>query len=221
MDLNKIYEFFQPEKVTQKLHIIGCGSVGSTVAENLVRCGLKRIVLWDMDVVEPHNIANQMFTAKHVNMPKVEALKEILLEINPELEITTQPDGWKGQNLSGYLFLCVDSIELRREIVEKFMNNTFIKAVFDFRTGLTDAQHYAADWASYSMKENLLKTMQFSHDEASQETPTSACGITLGVATTVRIISALGVNNFLNFAKGKGIKKMISVGTFDYVLDAF
>ena len=61
MDLSKSYEYFQPEKLTDRVHIIGCGSVGSTVAENLARSGVTKFTLWDFDVVEPHNLANQMF----------------------------------------------------------------------------------------------------------------------------------------------------------------
>ena len=223
MNLTKSYEFFQPEKDGAMIHIIGCGSVGSTVAENLARCGVKKFTLWDFDKVEDHNVANQMFTQGQVGMPKVEALADILIEINPEIKHTLKlkPEGWNGQLLSGYVFLAVDSIEIRRQIVEKHFNNTFVKAVFDFRTVLTSAQHYAADWSNLKQKENLLNSMQFSHDEAEAEAPVSACGVTLGVATTVRLISALGVNNYINFVKGDGIWKFVNMDGFHGILDAF
>lgn len=223
MDLSKSYEFFQPEKDDARIHIVGCGSVGSTVAENLARCGVTKMTLWDFDTVENHNIVNQMFRQQDVGKSKVEALKGILSDINPDIidQIELKPDGWKGKLMSGYIFLCVDSIELRREIVEKHMNSPYVKAIFDFRTLLESAQHYAADWSDYKMKQDLLKSMQFSHEEASKETPVSACGVTLGVATTVRLICALGVNNYINFVKGNGIRKLIIVDGFHYVLDTF
>ena len=131
MDLSKSYEFFQPEKNDGRIHIIGCGSVGSTVAENLARSGVTKFTLWDFDVVEPHNLANQMFRQKDVGHAKVEALLDILCEINPDIkdDVKLQPNGWKGQQLSGFVFLCVDNIDLRREIVEKHMDNPYIKAI--------------------------------------------------------------------------------------------
>lgn len=223
MDLSKSYEFFQPEKDQSKIHIIGCGSVGSTIAENLARCGIKNMVLWDFDVVEEHNIVNQMFRQQDVGKPKVDALYDILTDINPDLKQTvkTKPKGWNGAVLSGYIFLCVDNIELRKQIVEAHMNSPYIKAVFDFRTLLESAQHYAADWSDMKMKQDLLRSMQFSHKEAAEETPVSACGVTLGVATTVRLICALGVNNFINFVKGNGVKKLVMIDGFNYMLDAF
>ena len=123
--------------------------------------------------------------------------------------------------MSGVIMLAVDSIELRREIVEKHMNSPYVRAIFDFRTSLESAQHYAADWTDIKMKKDLLNSMQFSHEEASEENPVSACGITLGVATTVRLICALGVNNYINFAKGLGLKKMVMIDGFNFILDAF
>lgn len=223
MDLSKSYDFFQPEKDTARIHIVGCGSVGSTLAENLARCGVTKMTLWDFDTVEAHNIVNQMFRQQDVGKPKVEALKDILMDINPEIkdDVELKPKGWEGKLMSGYIFLCVDNIELRRTIVEKHMDSPYVKAVFDFRTLLESAQHYAADWSDYKMKQDLLKSMQFSHEEAAEETPVSACGVTLGVATTVRLVCALGVNNYINFVKGNGIKKLIMIDGFHFMLDAF
>lgn len=223
MDLSKSYDFFQPEKRTERIHIIGCGSVGSTVAENLARSGVTKLTLWDFDKVEPHNLANQMFRQQDINKPKVDALLDILCEINPDIKdnVKLQPEGWKGQQLSGMVFLCVDNIELRKEIVEKHFDNPYIKAMFDFRTRLEDAQHYAADWSDYKMKKDFLNSMNFSHDEAAEETPMSACNVTLSVAPTVRIICAYGVANFMNFWNGKPIKKLILADAFNFMLDAF
>lgn len=223
MDLSKSYDFFQPEKDNARIHIVGCGSVGSTLAENLARSGVTKMTLWDFDTVEPHNIVNQMYRQQDVGKSKVDALKDILIDINPEIneDVELKPKGWEGKLMSGYIFLCVDNIELRRSIVEKHMDSPYVKAMFDFRTLLESAQHYAADWNNYKMKQDLLKSMQFSHEEAVDETPVSACGVILGVATTVRLICALGVNNYINFVKGNGIRKYINIDGFQPILDAF
>lgn len=223
MDLSKSYDFFQPEKDDSPIHIVGCGSVGSTVAENLARCGLKKFVLWDFDHVEPHNLANQMFTTRDIGQLKVDAVKNIICEINPDAadSIKTEAKGWNGQKLTGYIFLCVDSIEIRKQIVEAHMNSPFVKAVFDFRARLEDAQHYAADWSDFKMKQDLLASMDFTHEEAAEETPMSACHVTLSVCPTVRVICALGVANFMNFWNGKPIKKLILADSFNFCLDAF
>lgn len=223
MDLSKSYDFFQPEKDDARIHIVGCGSVGSTLAENLARCGVKKMTLWDFDAVEEHNIVNQMFRQQDVGRLKVEALKDILVDINPEVKdsVELRPEGWSGKLMSGYIFLCVDNIELRRAIVEKHMDSPYVKAVFDVRTMLTGAQSYAASWSNYKSKQNLLSSMQFSHEEAAEETPVSACGVTLGIVTTVRLICGLCVNNYIRLVKNEGLWKFIQIDGFSGILDCF
>lgn len=223
MDLSKSYEFFQPDLLKSKIHIIGCGSVGSTVAENLARFGIENMVLYDFDRVEPHNLANQMFSKEDVGTLKTEAVAKMILGINPDAKknLKLVNDGWHGQKLAGYVFLCVDSIELRREIVESCKGNTYVKAFFDFRTRLTDAQHYATDWSDRRMVQAFINSMAFSHEEAAEETPVSACNVTLSVAPTVRMICAAGVSNFINFVKNGDIKKFIQLDAFSFLMESF
>lgn len=223
LDLSKSYDFFQPDSLRDRIHIVGCGSVGATLAENLVRLGITKITLYDFDMVSPHNLANQIFREKDIGHPKVDALKDILLEINPDVErdLKLKPNGWQGENMSGILFLAVDNIDLRREIVEKHINNEFVRAVFDWRTLLTSAQHYAARWDDPLAKKGLLNSMAFSHEEAAAETPVSACGVTLGVAPTVRVICGLGIANFLNYVRGEELKKLILCDVFGFNIEAF
>ena len=223
MDLSKSYEFFRPESCDARIHIIGCGAIGSTVAENLCRFGLTKLTLYDFDKVEAHNIANQMFTYDDIGKLKVEAVAEYLRKINPDIGegLKIVPQGYTGQRLSGYVFLCVDNIDLRRQIAQSCVGNPFIKAFFDFRMRLTDAQHYAADWRDQRMVESFIRSMAFSHEEAKEETPVSACNITLSVCPTVRAIVAMGVSNFINFVQGKPIHKLILADAFTYAVDAF
>ena len=223
LNLAKSYEFFKPEEVKERIHIIGCGSVGSTVAELLARFGLTKLTLYDFDKVEPKNLANQMFRQEHVGMEKVNALAQMLCEINPQMKdnIKAAPHGYVAQKLSGYIFLAVDNIDLRREIASSNKDNPYIKTMFDFRTRLTDGQHYATKWDDMKMRDDFIRSMNFTHDEAKEETPVSACNVTLSVAPTIRMICALGVANFVNFAKSEELKKFIQIDAFSFMLDAF
>ena len=121
MDLSKIEMVFDPASVKGRIHIIGCGSVGSTVAELLARYGLTKFTLWDMDFVEPKNIVNQMFFQQDIAHPKVEAVGNILCNVNPDIkeDLVLMPNGWQGETVKGYVFLAVDSIEIRKQFLEK------------------------------------------------------------------------------------------------------
>lgn len=219
MNLAKSFEFFDPATFHEQIHIIGCGSVGSTVAELLARFGLTDMCLYDFDVVEEHNLVNQMFTRKDLYKPKVEVVKENLKAINPDVELTLFEEGWTGQKLSGHIFLCVDNIDLRRKIVTENKFNNTIKAFYDFRTGLTDCQHFAADWSKMEDKKAFLAQMNFTHEEAQKAVPMSACHVALCVAPTVRLVSNIGVCNFINFTKGMELKKGIIADAFSFILE--
>ena len=68
--------------------IFGVGGVGSWCAESLVRTGVHHLTIVDGDVVCASNVNRQMMaTTKTIGMVKVDALKERLLEINPNAQI--------------------------------------------------------------------------------------------------------------------------------------
>ena len=78
------------DRIAQKRVIIfGVGGVGSWCAESLIRSGIRQLTIVDSDRVCITNINRQlMATTKTVGHVKVEALKERLLTINPQAEIT-------------------------------------------------------------------------------------------------------------------------------------
>lgn len=72
-----------------KVWVFGCGGVGSFVVEALVRAGVGRICVVDMDNVDVTNINRQLIaTHSTVGMSKVEVSKKRCLDINPDLDFT-------------------------------------------------------------------------------------------------------------------------------------
>lgn len=68
--------------------VFGMGGVGSYTAEALVRSGIGKLIIVDDDTICLTNINRQLHaTTKTVGKPKVEIMKERLLEINPKSEI--------------------------------------------------------------------------------------------------------------------------------------
>lgn len=220
MNLNKHIDFFNPGDVKDEIHIIGCGALGSHVAHTLTRLGIEKLTLWDYDLVSAHNITNQMYRHSDIGEEKIIALSQQLQDINPNIRIKIRRE-YKDQNLNGYVFLMVDSIETRKDIVDHIKNNKTVRAVFDARMRLTDAQSYAADWSSPKSVKKLLSTMNFTSEEAKEATPVSACGTTLSITPTVQVVASLTVSNFINFTLGKELKEIILVDTFSFNLNTY
>ena len=82
----EIYEKLKKAEVA----VAGLGGIGSNTAVSLARSGIGHIHLVDFDTVDLTNLNRQAYTIEHLGMPKTEALKELLLNINPYLNITIE-----------------------------------------------------------------------------------------------------------------------------------
>lgn len=79
--------------------LLGCGGVGGWAAEALIRTGVGHLTLVDKDVVEPSNLNRQLVATRlSLGRPKVEALRERLLAINPDADILTRHDTFCAAN---------------------------------------------------------------------------------------------------------------------------
>ena len=68
--------------------LFGVGGVGGWCAESLVRSGIGHLTIVDPDCVDVTNINRQLpATSSTVGHPKVEVLRERLLDISPECEV--------------------------------------------------------------------------------------------------------------------------------------
>ena len=71
-----------------KVAIYGIGGVGSYVCEALARAGIGNFLLVDFDRIDITNLNRQIHaTYKTVGEYKVDAMKERILEINPDAEV--------------------------------------------------------------------------------------------------------------------------------------
>ena len=82
----EIYEKLKNAKVA----VAGLGGIGSHIAVNLARSGVGKIHLVDFDRVDLTNLNRQAYTIEHLGRFKTEALRGILLNINPYLDITME-----------------------------------------------------------------------------------------------------------------------------------
>ena len=99
------------------IFVAGSGGVGSFVIEALARAGIGKLTIVDMDTVDSSNI-NRQLVALHstVGKPKVEVMKERILDINPEcqvnaLQIFINPDNtYKLLTIEKYDYV-IDAID--------------------------------------------------------------------------------------------------------------
>jgi hypothetical protein len=69
--------------------LLGAGSVGSELAEILVRSGVGRLTVCDPDVVDAANLSRTSYEMQDVGNQKVLALRRLLLQIDPGIDVQT------------------------------------------------------------------------------------------------------------------------------------
>lgn len=91
--------------------LFGLGGVGSYTAEALARAGVGRITIVDNDVVSVTNL-NRQLCALHstIGKPKVEVVKERILDINPDCKVTALQKFYLPENADEFSLESYDYI---------------------------------------------------------------------------------------------------------------
>ena len=143
--------------------------------------------VWDFDVVEGHNIANQVYGVPHIGKKKAEAIAEIIYEnTGTKVDVKTVKVNGK-QELGNVVFLVTDTMKSRKEIWEKAIKGKMtIEAMFEGRMGVDRARVYWAQPILPSHGTNYEKTL---YDDGGAEV--SPCGSTISVGPTAETLSAM------------------------------
>ena len=101
-----IYEKLRNSKVA----IAGLGGLGSHIAVMLARSGVGQLHLVDFDILDLSNLNRQVYTVDELGMPKTEALKRILLKINPYINVSYENVKVDNKNIkqlfTGFNIVC-------------------------------------------------------------------------------------------------------------------
>ncbi len=108
-----------------KVAIFGIGGVGTYAAEGLIRAGVGNFVLIDDDCICLTNINRQLHaTRKTVGKSKVLAMKERMLDINPQANIETHETFYMPENAEelirndyDYIIDAVDTVTAKIDII--------------------------------------------------------------------------------------------------------
>lgn len=193
LNLIRHLNLFDPRNINTKITVIGAGATGSFVVLQLAKLGLKNIEVWDFDVVEEHNVPNQLFGLQHIGLPKVEALRDIVKEYTGT-EIAIKNEAFTNQRLIGYVFLMVDSMKARKEIFESsIMNKRNVLHMIETRMGLDVGRIYNVDPNDRTQVAKYLTTL-YSDEEAT----VSACGTSQTVITTAMSIASYATRQLIN-----------------------
>ena len=146
--------FFNPDIAGETvLNIIGVGATGSFIGEIAARMGFTKFRVFDADIVEDHNLPNQIYEFQDIGKKKVDAFKRKLQAFNPAIEVETHDYFFVTEDhkelIDGPLVLTVDTMSARKDIYDAFKFNWRVKKVFETKLGF--------DYGELNIINNLSK----------------------------------------------------------------
>jgi molybdopterin/thiamine biosynthesis adenylyltransferase len=206
-------KLFNPDDFNPKrIDVIGVGATGSWLVTLLTRLGITNIHVWDFDIVESHNVANQVFGNNDIGKFKVDALKE-RVKNDTGIEITTHNERVTGSTsgLGEIVFLLVDNMDVRKEIWEGALKFQFhiglvVETRFGFlNDGITPVLRI---WSINPTDPEQVERWEACFYDSSGDTQASACGATQSICTSAAELAVKAANNLMEWHRiqrgGKG-----------------
>ena len=194
---SKIYD---PEVMNLPVTIVGCGSLGSWIGVALSKLGLEDFTLYDRDVVEAHNLPNQVFNHETIGSNKAGMLRRLIQSFAPYISdkhrVEAISEFWDDTKLlkGGLIINAPDDIDVRKAVAEAAPKESFI---IDVRSGVDSFNIYCCDKRN---KEEWDYYNQFFFEKKDQAG--SDCNAQATVYNSLAI-AALVVNNFVRYARGE------------------
>ena len=138
--------------------VAGLGGLGSNIALSLARTGVAKLVLADFDVVEPSNLNRQQYFVRHIGMKKTDALKELIADVNPFVEVVTHDVTLTAANVAEIFAPCGVICEAFDNVAGKAM------MVNEAGASLRDKKIVGASGMAGYFSSNLIKTVKFARN---------------------------------------------------------
>lgn len=166
IDFTRQRDWYDPTSSSTTLTVVGNGGIGSLFSVMAGKLGINKIVLYDDDLVDKHNLPNQFFPLDGFGYNKVDALGDVIenftiSEVERHAQKVTAETTLRGLVVSG-----VDSMEARQEIAKAVYANRFrIDRYWDARIGGEKVVIYSVNPKDPEEWEAYTKTL-YSDEEA-------------------------------------------------------
>jgi molybdopterin/thiamine biosynthesis adenylyltransferase len=205
---------FNPKDHNYPIHIIGAGATGSRVFAALVELGITNITVYDPDVVEDHNLANQIYMVRDISYPKVDGCMRFAADklgsshANMTFSNRKVTEAYirEGYMKGGVVFLLTDTMDSRREIANALVARCFGPEaqlatapllIIETRMASTHGAVFSINPFDREAHRQWLSTLVDDNDTDSIEV--SPCGTALSVGTTASLIANYAVWQMMQF----------------------
>ncbi len=195
---------FNPETFHHPVHIIGCGGMGSRMAEGLTRMGVgvrqqSPIHLYDFDVFECHNIANQWIDIGNIGGNKAVEIGRNVRSLDISCDVRCYLEEVSEHiPLSGVVCICVDSMQARRAIMERVVEeNKEVICVIETRMDAETAISHCFN--PHNIKQSDCWWLYWHSDKEADHI--GGCSEPQSIISAIYATTALALKQFEQFAR--------------------
>jgi molybdopterin/thiamine biosynthesis adenylyltransferase len=181
------------DKLKTPITVIGAGGIGSITTLLLAKMGFENITVWDDDIVEDHNIPNQMYPLETIGVSKASAVYRECKRF-AGLDIEVNQTKFDYSRVEGILVVTVDNMATRKAVFDKIKYSTNPSLLIDGRMGAENFMVYTIKPSSVEECSFYEKTL-YEDSEAIQE-PCTAKAIIYNTAFIGSIIASR-IKNYL------------------------
>ena len=192
-----------------RINIIGAGACGSWVAFILLKMGFKDIHVYDFDLIEEHNIPNQLYKESQIGQLKVRALMNIYEEFfnddKDRLVIHTEPITEENAGmLRDVVINCVDTMSARKYIYERAYKYGRANVLIEDRLSIYGGYIYMLSKEGDVKEDKYEQT--FYEDEDAE---VSACGVSQTALPAAINVASIIVMQLISYYTGESFKYSI------------
>lgn len=150
--------------------IIGCGSVGASIARFLVQSGVQSLILFDGDILKSENISRHLLGLSSEHRNKAEALAQNLKKDFPHVEVLAFKGDWqqiissnsqahKLLDRSDLIVSCTGNWHSDQSLLALQSNNSLATIIFAF----VEAHAMAAHVVVNPVDSNAFNSLHYQH----------------------------------------------------------
>ena len=201
MDLTNHREIFDPSKIEGSVAIVGVGALGSMVALNLSKLGVKELCLYDHDTVDVRNISNQLpYMEEDVGKYKAAVLAERLTQAT-RIQVEGCTQKVESKIFHEHVIVCVDSMTARHKIFNDcVMFNMITSHYYEGRMNSDSGAAYALSPSDFRQVEQYREELYPDSDVVQER---NACGTIKSVGATASMCASYLTWMFINHSMKK------------------
>ena len=193
-----------PQSKLNNIGIVGLGGIGSQLVPLLSIMGFKKIVGWDFDTLEEHNLSTTMYPQNAMGTSKAEVAENIskLYAVNPG-NMKFYNEYYKEESPTlPKMIVCADNMEVRLLAYNKWLEQDNRKMFLDLRMGAMAMEIVTVTKDDDNYMETWLPTHEISEEPCTMK----------HTIFTASIVGGFGVDQVFNVVAGKPYYQYIWVG---------